>query len=474
MASYTELVQLISSLSASEREAVMSGRKGKGKLPEYLRLFKALSAGRAFEQYSSNPSRVRTYLFDAIVVALAQKTYAPAQGHLPQNLAVIGELLQRGLAENAWKRIQMLKKDAREKEHFTLLTQLLEMELHAFTAFDPGRKFDLKDWEEQVEEAFYLAQELARYQALFLLFQPAFRENFREAGEVPTQVLERCRNHSLLQADQRPKSCRARLFLLRVRLNFHAYDGDENQTWQVIEEIYQTLHEAPFLIGEDEVFYVNSLGKYSWALLGKCDFEAAQKVHRQLAQYTCKSKEAAFQQFKKLIIFKLDYAYLANDFSHLEQLRKELEAGFICFSSFLPLSTKYLLCIKAAHISLMANEPEKALIWLREILNNPRKGVREDIQILARFFLMVAYFEVKEDDITVNSLVVSTSTYLSRRKKKFNTIESALLAFFRAYPHEQSEALKKKQKLVDTLSNVPQKELNVYELEILNWAQRLL
>lgn len=131
----------------------------------------------------------------------------------------------------------------------------------------------------------------------------------------------------------------------------------------------------------------------------------------------------------------------------------------------------FILYYKIACLYMGGGEPDRALTYLNDIINQRSGRLRKDIQCYARLLLVMAHYQLNNFEL-IESLLRSTGRFILKMRKP-NPIPEILLHFFREKMKNPLESDDKNQnKVIEQLTNLKaspyQRRAFIY-LDISSW-----
>ena len=151
----------------------------------------------------------------------------------------------------------------------------------------------------------------------------------------------------------------------------------------------------------------------------------------------------------------------------------EIEIKLNEYSLFVDSHRILVFNYKFASLFFGAGEYSIAIDYLRRIINDNQKGLRNDLQCYARLMHLICHFEMGNEEI-LDSLIKSVYRFMARMKN-LTVVEEAIFNFLRHSSKLNARELKPELELF--LSKIKHLEKNRFEtrsfayLDIISWVE---
>lgn len=439
------LYELVKALSPAE---VKHFRKAAGSFPNqgpnnYLRLFEALLQvetyvesevkarfrGEGLEKYFPN---VKRYLYNRLLSFLAARQVGK------DVRAVVEEKLRE--AEALWKKGLY---DQSEKLYRRAVRRAGEAGLHelevrglTFLARDHIARRGNRSWEKLLELEAEQQQALRRFQEetrwrqlhnkLFLLARQYFGMGKPEALARAKRLMQDSLLRRKVEEIDFFEGKRLRLLCLA---SYAGLSSNARENARLSKEIVALWEAHPDMIRFYPNLYridiSNQLGR-SGALMDFRDFpQALGKLHAIPAA----SRDEEGEVFQNTAFFELLFLMNTGQFETARQILPDIENGLQRFSDKVNQARQFAFRYNMMVLNFVLEDYSEALRQLNLILNDERTEHRQDIQQVARIFLLIFHFELGNLDL-LEYLFRSAYRYLYARDS-IGRFERAILSFLR-------------------------------------------
>lgn len=422
-----QLHELIQSMSKAEKRHfklhVQSGI-GKGQYPKYLSLFDLLNHQEYYDEkkiakkgYTYDDKNIlNERILEALHIFHATKS---VDSELSTLLHQVSILYKKSLWDELRKRLKKARKLATEYERFLSLLEIIRWEK---IIADKMGKYDAYELliEEQISVREKLNNEMDYVELVDKIVIILIKDGSLAKPENHLQI-EQLSNSSLIEKYPTSSSTLSQISYHRVkfRYNFHVKKNKEKAYSHVVQ-IVQLFDKNSFLLMKEGMIGVYLIALFWQKELSDnpnqvLDFTQIienlplQSPHTIYAAYIfglSDCKRNLNQTAGELIIKKIETENYISKIKLLQQL---------------PLFYNIIVFYGAF------GEWEKAQIWLNKILAIKRPTVRKDVQIKARFWLLVISYERKLNELDKH--IQSVQKYLKRANLQSNIQQHILQAF---------------------------------------------
>lgn len=427
------------SLSKKEMEwfyrvaAIRGNHSGQEADPVYIEFFRALRNQESYDEaalrsafpvqnFSELKARVRDIIYKAVLF------YSQSPEKIRSNDCLqIEWLIDKGFYDEAKKHLKRAKKRAAAEEGF--LSHLTLLDLESSLVLASGKVKGSKAWidrisddrQEVLEKYHNLQEYIGLYQNIHTKIKSQFTPQGKFAGEYTALIL----GHPLMGSRDKAKSKRALMYFLRLKYIVEYLQGQFEDSRDLLEQIVSNFEEAHFLAVEYEKEYW--LKKYQLAITS-IYFGELKSGRGHLQLFHSKRNDHPLH-FKYYYTSVMDLMIHTKTFERAESISKAVLKGLTKFSDQIPMNLKYLLWFKVGLVHFYCGNPGGAVKQFRNIIEQPTKNFREDIQGTARILMVLFHYELRDID-AMEYYIRMANQYLSRRKSIF-PFERSLLNYFR-------------------------------------------
>jgi hypothetical protein len=170
---------------------------------------------------------------------------------------------------------------------------------------------------------------------------------------------------------------------------------------------------------------------------------------------------------------KINQYLMQGNFTKGLEIVPEVEKKLSEYALFVDSHRILVFNYKFASLYFGAGEYNKAIDYLRKIINDHQPGLRNDLQCYARLIHLICHYEIGNDEI-LDSLIRSVYRFMSKMKN-LTVVEEAIFSFLRHSFKVNTKSLKPE--LENFLSRIKHLEKNRFEtrsfayLDIISWVE---
>lgn len=464
----------------------VQGKHGGGS--KYWQLFETMASEHSFqeekwqtilyenqEEGSKKYPELKAYLYDLIVKCLQQYDESNTSvQRLNQSLQAIAALFKRGLYADCRTLLAKARKLAQQYEHFAQQLDLVRWEkqlAYARMDIDFLHK-NLDRLQDQELRAMAQLDNAAQYRRAFFQAYATIKKDPLQRGPNRLERLRQLISQDIFASPDAAISHTARVLYYRTLTLYYHTALEQEKFYETGRTLIQIQESQPHFLRENIADYIAALSNQTLAcgLLGKYDEVAIylrklrdiqpiteddrQKVHRQyfstyfaLCTYT-----GAFEEGKREMERCLEEAQYFDP--------HEYETGSF-YLQFVP------ICIGNNDFGL-------ALDHLNHWLAQRRTVEREDLQSLARVFMLLVHFELG-NYLLLDSQLRTSTRFLKRKNRLHNLERRFMLGISEAikWPdatHQRAVFAKVKQTLLPS-ANLPETRALLQTFDLLAWLE---
>lgn len=407
--------------------------RGKKTDHKYLELFRAIDQQMVYNEAElrkrfgfSNFSEAKNHLASLILKVLRIYNAHP-ETEMQNRLTEIRLLMERSLHHFAMKKIRKARSIAVLEERFDALQELADFELRAlpFVADAgelPGRRagiLAMRDEARKEQEVWRRLSDIHDKQINSVIGDAA-----RSGQFTPERVMEIEELPELKTRDEE-LSARARSMKYRIWNVIRHHQLDFERRAAVLREVLQNYEQNPFLIEEEPVRYIFSLGGYGVCLnVVKRYGEALQATMKLLELRTDSDhlRRSVFLNFSSnLSIYTLNTGETDPFSEHTAFLLQGLREH----RGHTPESTLTYIHYLFSINFWLADDMRRANRFAKRAISNP--GGRPNLQAACRCFLLIFAYEQNDPELILQS--IRNWGRQTRRKAHTYQVEQIFTAF---------------------------------------------
>lgn len=427
MAKTEPLLELIQSLTAAEKRYFRRyTNRASGKDDTlYMLLFDhidktqsgelaGMKKGKLTDKLAANFSYHKNYLYKQILKALqAYHLSSDQRVQFYEALTEIHLLLNKGLVEQAEKRIRAAKKLA-VRYHFEIgMTQLLALErniIRSHASKDSFAKLELVQAEadtqlEQLRNRFLVTD---LYDKIYLLARNRSLQGL-DADSVLGEARQREAELGTLAFSFEGRFAYHLLFFLY----YQQFTDNLVRAGQHLRAIIDLYHADPQLQQEHTLRYVHLLNSYFNNLLLQSDFQDFEPLLERLDALDPKTDALQLKiRYLRIHMILLKKIH-ERDLNGIRELLAELKEALEVFENQIPQNDLLMLKQGVALGYFVIGDYSTTLEWTNYLLNESKQEIRQDARLLCRQLELLIFYD--RDDC---SLVESIARSIIRQTNK--------------------------------------------------------
>ncbi len=408
------LFELIHSLSKADKDNFMRLARVRGKRSDlkYLGLYRAIDGQKAYNEAILKPqfdfanfSEAKNHLTQLILRSLSLYDEHPET--LMQNrLTEIRILLERSLYAFALKKIEQAREVALEQERHDALRTLDDYELVALPFLVAPKALQQRR-EVVVGNRDRIFEQLETLQQLKDLHDRdlnAVLDKSSQSGHFGPELVAEIERHPTLSLPDEVLPVRALSLKHRIWNVIRMQQLDYAQRALVLEKTLRLFEDHPFLIAEEPVRYVFSLGGYGMCLNVIGQHAQALEATLKLLQFKAQHDNVARSIFLNFATNICTYTLLQGDVVPLRAHMSYLLAGLRAHADSTPAGTLAYIRYLFAIVFWMAGDLRRAHRYAREVVDEP--AGRTNLQAACKTFLLIFAWEQEDPEAILGLLRV--------------------------------------------------------------------
>lgn len=451
------LFNLIKSLSQNEKryfKRFVNIHSNDGRDKKYMQIFEEIEKSDSYDGLiimsklgwdrtkNAYYSEKKNYLYNLILKSL--RTYHSDQKALYELRAYqtdIDILLEKGLIEEALKRLRKAKKQADKYHYDEIALELSAVERRINRRVATQKIIEQADekrliCEQYLKKINYKYELLAYYERLFLLSKS--KENNEEVKLE--DFYKKVQN--IYEASD--KSYHTEFYYHLSTAVYYRATGDVKNSYKGWKELVNMTNEESFLIEENTFRYIGMINNYLTYCRALGKHQERQDYVKNFEQINEKkldntSKALFFQAY---YLTELNYLVGEDDFHKVLELIPAIEKGLKKYGRNLSEDLKMPIYFNICYAYLNLDKFEEAHQWCNHILM-VKSDIRPEIQIGARLIDILLHFQF-ENYALIESLNRSAKTFFRKRNALNDYHKLVLSSFLRAantVPSNRKEVL---------------------------------
>lgn len=400
------LFELIHSLSKADKDNFMRHVRVRGKRSDlkYVQLYRAIEGQKTYNEAAlkdafdfANFSEAKNHLSQLLLRMLA--IYDEHPETLMQNrLAEIRILLDRSLYHFALKKIEQAREVAVLEERYDALRALADYELVAlpFVAAVKNLQARRETVVADRSRAFLQLEVLQELKDLHDRDLNAVLDKSSRSGHFGPELVAEIERHPTLSLPDRALPVRAQSLKHRIWNVIRMQQLDFANRALVLEKTLELFERNPFLIAEEPVRYVFSLGGYGTCLNAIGRYEASLAVTLKLLNIKAVHDNVARSIFLNFATNICTYTLLRGDVAPLRTHLSYLLAGLRAHAESTPAATLAYIRYLFAIVFWMAGDLRRAQRYARDVVDDP--GGRINYQAACKTFLLIFAWEQEDTE----------------------------------------------------------------------------
>lgn len=426
-----ELFVLIQSLSRSEKR--------------YFKVFcSQTQAGKNYQRLFDLIARQENYDEDAIKKAFRGETFV-RQLHVTKNY--LRHLIMKSLRNFHSE----LSRDAEVKDILRNVEILFHKELYQHCKVELRRAdrlagiyeldtamIEIQHWKRRLSQAlapqnYAPIREIIREQETTIEKITNVRQYWALAvGANHTKGGER-QFEQLLETPENARTLQARVLHYNLAYQRKLMSGTDPHAHRLLYELLDYMEERRELLLEYPGFYASTINNLIGHRLFQKDYAEAimlvKKAKEAYSQWKLVSENRTLlKQVLRTYNIELEIYRDNPGLEGRESLIGDVKEFLEHHIHKIPKEYVYSFWFQLASISFFEENFSRALYWINQILNRREKGIREDIQLQARFLNLMTHFEMK-NFFVMRYFVDNTRRYI-RKLRPLTREENLLLRFF--------------------------------------------
>ena len=346
-------------------------------------------------------------------------------------------LFFKGLYKQAEKILKQAKKIAVKMGLYP--QQLLVLKWEYELAF-LGNKFqhiveEVTAIQERQEEVLKALEQVLIYEKTNLKTYDYIFQNGPPKTEEEKQALKACTTFP--KEVLPPPSPYTKALFHYIQSTYHYFMGEVNQALVHAKERVEVFEKYPQLIAEDAYSYIKALYNYIQALISLAEPQFDEALYYIDKVKMLKNKKGVFVDKRaSQLIFLLAYSHSIKIYMAQGHFEKILDLG----EEIKQLKgadrrmvdedqNSFIVYLKLSFAALVAADYDRAIYWMRLLLNNRMHSVRYDWLGFAKILHLMIHVELENYNL-LPSLIDAANRYLTEHEQ-LGAIERRLLGLFR-------------------------------------------
>ncbi len=398
------LFELIHSMSKADKDNFMRHARVRGKRTDlkYVQLYRAIEGQKTYNEAAlkdafdfANFSEAKNHLTNLILRMLAIYDEHP-ETLMQHRLTEIRILLDRSLYHFAMKRIEQAREIAVLEERLDALRVLADYELVALPFVAPVKT--LQQRRESVVAirslAFGKLEILQQLKDLHDRDLNAVLDKSSQSGHFGPELVAEIAQHPTLSLPDDALPIRGQSLKHRIWNVIRMQQLDFANRALVLEKTLQLFEANPFLIAEEPVRYVFSLGGYGTCLNAIGHYEESLAATLKLLNIKVNQDNVARSIFLNFATNISTYTLLRGDVGPLRTHMSYLLAGLRAHAESTPAATLAYIRYLFAIVFWMAGDLRRAQRYAKEVVENP--AGRINYQAACKTFLLIFAWEQED------------------------------------------------------------------------------
>lgn len=478
------LFLLIKSLNTTEKALVRQVDKSQA---GYLALFDLISKQKNYDErktkkkllqagHEINFAYAKNYLTKHILRVLREyeDAGANASGRLVQEVEI---LMRRKVYDLAEKIIAKGKDKIWEEERWQDYLKLSSLELNLVLLADGKVETSLSEIAE-INAKRKIAREnlgeLGEFEDLYYSYRPIFKRKQSARNEWDLKLIGEFGESPLLRKVEAIKTQRAKRIYLLCKSNFHAYSGAYQEAKSDLEASVQQYREFDYLVEDFPEAFLAELIRLGGMQLHFGEYIAVEASLAEIKAFQLRRGTHASEIFDKYYRLLVGHAVATGEHKRVNDELLAIEQGLTQYAEALPWTSQSTLLFLVGRLLFDQRRFSESKTWFNRILDEGRKGIREDLTSLTRIMQILVYFETEEPEL-VEYASKATRKYLQRKDSLFQ-FEKSILRFLEnnAFQSSGKDQIAIFQQLHDELNSIFQDPLEANVLtyfDIQKWLK---
>ena len=483
------LFQLISSMSKGEKRVFRQQTKIQTGNKDYVKLFNLLVKTRDYNElkvmekldWDKTPQQyynLKNYLFRYLLKSL-NINYAGPGAKVENNIRFIKILIHKKLFPAAEKILLRTLEQCRQEERYSKILELVELYTAIVREMENSKKLkpDLMQLRSTRNDTKILLDNAIAYESMYDQFFIYAKTKYIARGETDLEPLKSLVNNPLLNDEAMALSSRARFFFHKINHSIALFAGKYATAYKHCQIVFRLFERHPFLREDYFEEYYSNMSNLGHLQLYLGNYEECKRTLAILGQLPIPHWFDKTELLEKQKLLELRYAI---DTAQLEQgamAARSLERILKVNGSKLKPSKRLDTYYQLANFYVVAGQPKLAARWTRKIIEEPRTGVRSDLQNFARILNLFIYFDLNDPDL-LEYYTRSTYRYLYSRRKLYK-YEDQILKFIKKAPYslnknELRDLFKEEIQALETLLKDPFEKRAFFYFDTIAWLKSKL
>ncbi len=423
----------------------------------------------------------KRYLYELVLKELYNFGQKKVEDQVIEKINATKVLIEKGLFPDAFRELKKAQKIAYKYELFELEIMLLSIEKRLIS-----RRKIKRQREENIQEIFQLEshclEQLRNANEYWLLAQSIARLQIHFQGlenEEQKKALKKIVESPLFLDFSLATNFKSKAYYFQANAAYQFILGKPEKAYEINTRFLDTLEAEPQFLKLYAERYLATLNNMliDSLLSGKLD-----NLETGIDRLEQTAERPAFKGIRniKARVFRQKYLLLLNwslsqkDFRKAQLWIPEIEKGLSKYGRKIEKHHRITFYYLVAYLLFRNRDFDKAVHWNHLILSDRKEDVVKEIFYFARILNLMIQYELGNHKY-LDSLLVSTAKYLSKRRDLYQT-EKELIKFLRKYTYAANK--KEKQSLVkefatsvDSLKKVPTEQRVFNYLDLSAWLQ---
>lgn len=408
----------------------------------YLKLFEHIVHGGSYDEaqcrrimgFEENPGQyavAKHGLHQLILRSLrAFRLKANPRAGLHARVEDVELLIDRGLHQQAAKRLRSAKREAKRGGELLILAELIRLEQH-LTKVLAG-----KDHHSQLAALIQEGRENLRRINIDIELQHLHNELFAyfslatdQRGPNEEQAIEAIIQHPLLASPDPPDFFSGTLHFYTIHANYTRMQGDVPGFKTRMNQLVKAWEQHPTHLARKPAKYFIHLSTFLDACIHQGDFDTYEAHLEKLQNPTLRAKVDPAFFFQTELQLALRYCLNKPAPSRALELQSQLQIGLNQYAEQIREQFRIAFYYNIMVLLFIAGHFKASHHWARTILSHPETGLRRDIRYVARIFSIVLHFE--RGDWEGLEYDLSRSARFFQRKGKWFDFEQTVIRHLR-------------------------------------------
>ena len=398
-----DLFQLIQRMSRAEKRYFTLQASATGESKHYVILFEELDKMEEHDEEALKKRLIKkgikvkqlhvlkNYLYHFILKSLRsfneQKT---TDQKLLTLLAEAGILQDKGLYEQCQKILNSAEKIAVKHEKYLFLIEILIRMIYLnldwrsenVEKYIMGLHEKIDDARKKIgNETTYL-----KYSNQFLLWA---RTN-KQADIAKSDLI----NHPLLKDESMALTPFSKIFFNFSHGAYMRSKRDIVSANEFFKKMLDNWHENPHFLHDNSKMYKAHLANYLGSCMDVKKFDVFENRLKEFESIPDQSYHAKAATFRNYYYISLYYLLNAGKWNEAIRIVPAIEKGLIEYEATIPMSRIFIFCSNIAILFFMLEKWDHSLRWLNKIPVGKKIEPRKDVQVYARVFKLIIYYEM--------------------------------------------------------------------------------